>query len=97
MGYVPTIRPDALRNEGEIEGFGVTISAMRAVARRQLVGAFAVAVVVVAVAGLIAAHSARRDLSYATAHVVRGGVQQPTFVTPSDQVIAAVKRTTKMP
>jgi hypothetical protein len=72
-----------------IEGLGLSIGEIRAVARRQLVGSFVVAILVLTIAGFVALrsnHLPRRD--YASEHNIRG-VLPPTFVTPSEHQIGA--------
>jgi len=72
-----------------IEGLGLSVDEIRAVARRQLVGSFVVAILVLMVAGVVALrsnHLPRRD--YASEHNIRG-VRPPTFVTPSEHQIGA--------
>jgi hypothetical protein len=95
MGHILN-RPDSFRYEEEIEGLGITVEAMQAVARRQFVGSFIVAVFVVGVAGLMASRPTHQDFSEATAQTARS-VQQPTFAAPRDHVVAAVKRTIETP
>jgi hypothetical protein len=80
-----------------IEGVGLTIGEMQAVARRQLVGSVVVAILVVTVAGLVALRSTHlAGPNYTTAHNIRG-VQQPSFLTPSEHLIATTKRAAEVP
>jgi hypothetical protein len=88
---------DSAQRDDAIDGVGLTIGAMQAVARRQLVGSVVVAILVATVAGVVALRST--DLaapSFATAHNIRG-VQQPTFVTPPEHLIATTKRAVEVP
>ena len=81
--------------KGPIEGFGLTIGEIQAVARRQLAGSVVVAILVLSVAAVIALRSNQlSEPTYTTAH---SGVQQPVFVTPSDHIIAAAKRKIEAP
>jgi hypothetical protein len=95
MGHLLN-RPDSFRYEEEIEGLGITVEAMQAVARRQFVGSFIVAMFVVGAAGLTASRSTYQNLSETTAQTARS-VQQPTFAAPRDHVVAAAKRTIETP
>jgi hypothetical protein len=74
----------------KIEGFALSVSEVRAMARRQLTGSTIAGILVVAVAAVVGLRSAEHSASprYATAH---NGVQQPTFVAPPDHILAASK------
>jgi hypothetical protein len=77
--------------------FGLSVGEIQSVACRQLVGSFVVAVVIAAAA----AFTALRPVSYDTAVVAPHNVaviQQPSFVTPLGQRVAAIKqRELKLP
>ena len=78
--------------ESPLRGFGLTVSEMRAVARRQLAGSVVVAIFVLAIAAVLGIRSNQvSEPRYETAHSGTRGTRQPIFVTPSDRVIAAVK------
>jgi hypothetical protein len=88
---------DSIEHDDTIDGVGLTVGAMQAVARRQLVGSVVVAILVATVAGVVALRSTHlAEPTFATAHNVRG-VQQPTFVTPPEHLIAATKRALEVP
>jgi hypothetical protein len=86
-----------LRHDDMIQGFGLTIGEVQAVARRQFVGSVVVAFLVVTVAGFVALWLCTPPMlrDYATAHESRG-VQQPAFVMSSDRLIATTKRATEV-
>jgi hypothetical protein len=80
-----------------IEGLGLTIGEMRAVAHRQFVGSVVVAILVLTVSGLAALRSNHpTGPNYAIAHKIRG-VQQLSFVAPSERLTATMKRTAEVP
>jgi hypothetical protein len=88
---------DSTKHDDTIDGVGLTVGAMQAVARRQLVGSVVVAVVVATIAGVVALRSTHLgEPTFLTAHNVRG-VQQPTFVTLPEHLIAATKRALEVP
>lgn len=70
-----------------IQGFGLTVSEMRIVARRQFVGSVVAGSLVVAIAALIGFRS-HSSMLVVTAHK---SVEQPVFVAPPDHVIAEFK------
>jgi hypothetical protein len=78
----------------EIEGFGLTVSEVQAVARRQLAGSIVAGILIVAVAAVFGLRSVHTSPIYTTAH---SGVHQPEFVHPTDHVIAAGKRIIEAP
>jgi hypothetical protein len=82
--------------EDVIEGVGITVGAMQAVARRQLAGSVVVAIIVAAFAVMAALRPGHYDAAYTTARALPG-VQQPILVTPSDHVVAAAKRGVEVP
>jgi hypothetical protein len=96
MSHIATGRAESLRDEEAIHGLGISVGAMRSVARRQLAGSVVVAVLVVTVAGLTAVRFDHRDVAYLTAHG-SPSVQQPIFVTPTDRVTAAINHRTEVP
>jgi hypothetical protein len=73
MELFPDERPEVLRDEDKdvIQGLGVTVGAMRYIARRQLVGSIVVLALIIAVAGLAALHPNHRDSAFATAKTTR--------------------------
>ena len=69
---------------GEIGSFGISMSEMRAAARRQMVGSIVVASLVVAVVTMVGFSShPYSPTRYASVPV---SVQQPMFVAPPDHV-----------
>jgi hypothetical protein len=79
----------------EIEGLGLTVSEVQAVARRQLAGSIVAGILIVAVAAVFGLRSVQHlSPNYTTAH---SGVHQPEFVHPTDHVIAAGNRKIEPP
>jgi hypothetical protein len=78
----------------EIEGFGLTVSEVQAIARRQLAGSIVAGILIVAVAAVFGLRSVHTSPIYTAAH---SGVQQPELVHPTDHVIAAGKRIIEAP
>ena len=79
-----------------IGGLGLGADEMRSVARRQLAGSIAVAVVIAAFAGLMAVRPVHREAQYAAAHK-SSVIQKPVFVTPPEHLLAAVNGATELP
>jgi hypothetical protein len=80
-----------------IEGLGLTIGEMQAVARRQFVGSLVVAILVLAVSSLAVLRSNHlTGPHYAIAHNIRG-VQQPSLAAPSEHLTATAKRAAEVP
>ena len=73
--------------QDQIQGFGLTVSELRALARRQFVGSIVAGCIVVAIAALIGFRSHASTL-VATAH---NRVQQPVFVSRTDHFLAEFK------
>jgi hypothetical protein len=96
VGHIATGRAESLPDEDVIHGVGISVGAMRSVARRQLSGSVVVAVLVVAVTGLTAVRFDHREVAYLTAHRFPS-VQQPIFVKPTDRVTAAINHKTEVP
>ena len=84
-----------LRDRDVIEGVGLTVGAMQAVARRQLAGSMIVAALIFAMAIPTATRSSHGD-SNVPKHYA-GAVQQPILTTPPERVVAAAKRETEVP
>ena len=83
------------KDEDLIEGAGVTVGEMQAVARRQLAGSIAAGILVVAVAAVLVLRSGHVAApNYASAH---NGVRPPIFVRSSDHVVAAAKHKIEEP
>jgi hypothetical protein len=78
------------------EGFSLSVGELRSVARRQLTGSVAVALVIAAVAGTMALRPTSHDGRYASAHNFPI-VQQPTIVTSTEHLAATVNRATEVP
>jgi hypothetical protein len=76
-----------LRHDDMIEGFGLTIGEIRAVARRQFVGSVVVAFLVVTVAGFVALWLCTPPMlrDYATAHKGRTAAGLRDVVRPLDR------------
>jgi hypothetical protein len=84
-----------LDRDGKIEGLGLTVGEVRAVARRQFAGSIVAGSLVVAVAAVIGLSSVPYSpANYTTA---RAGAQQPIFIAPSDHVVASIKRKIEAP
>jgi hypothetical protein len=71
------------------------VSEMRRVARRQLTGSIVAAMMVVAVASLVSLRSTHYSPGVRT--TAHSSVQQPVFVSPSDHMVASVKRKIETP
>jgi hypothetical protein len=78
-----------------IEGLGLTLTEMRAVARRQLAGSIVAGVLVVAAAALVGLCSMGRSSPDYTA--AKSGVQQPEFVQATDRLVAGRRRAIELP
>ena len=81
--------------ERGIAGIDLSVSGIQAVARRQLIGSIVVAIFVSIVACLVGAAPVH-DNSIASAQYLPT-VQQPIFVTPASQNIAAMKHKNEVP
>ena len=87
---------DTVQREEVIDGVGITVGEMQAVARRQLVASIVVAILVAAVAGLAALRPASREVAFAPLHelsVVRQAALAPTLARD----VAAAKYTNETP
>jgi hypothetical protein len=82
--------------EEAIAGVELSVEGIRAVARRQLAGSIVVALLIAGVAGLSATRPSR-DLAAAPSRQIFPVVRQPTFSTPLEHNLAAVKRTKEIP
>jgi len=82
--------------EEAIAGVELSIRGLQDVARRQLKGSIAVAVLIAGVAGLTAMQPARGPTAVRPAQI-SPIVWRPTFATPPSQNVAAVKRKKETP
>jgi pilus assembly protein Flp/PilA len=93
---IPFHDPNVVGDEEVIDKGRLSVGEMQGVARRQLVGSVAVAILVVAVAALTAMRPASRDATFPPAHRVTF-IQQPAFMTPPGRHAAAAKYELEVP
>lgn len=79
-----------------INGLGLSVDEVRAVARRQLAGSVAAACLIVAAATLAALRPVHHEALYAASHSFPVA-QQPAFATPPHHRLAAVKGGAEVP
>jgi hypothetical protein len=101
MSHFEAIAVRNFLNEAEIgedviDGVGITVGEMRAVARRQLAGSIVVAILVAAVAGLAALKPTSLEGASAPLHELTV-VHQPTLAPPFARDVAAAKNTSETP
>jgi hypothetical protein len=82
-------------SDREIEGLGLSVSEVRAVARRQLTGSIFAGILVIAVTAVIGLRQAPNSMPEAMA--ASHGVQQPVFAGPPGHVVASLKHKIEAP
>jgi hypothetical protein len=86
---------EIIRDESEVPGTGLTVSALQSVAQRQLIGSIVVLAIIVVCAALTAFRPVHTT-SIAAVSRPFANIQQPIIEAPNDR-LAAIKRKTELP